>query len=145
MKDVVIEVENVVDGCEVRKFSSGVSELWVNGEKKSYGFSKIGRFEYDEVLDDFVAFVEIKLGRTLSLSDRLVGIMNIKGKMLSPLYSERYDTMLNEDNFDNIDKAVDSDFRKLLIDSRAFDDKNKKSREKMKCLVKMNYFQKNKA
>lgn len=139
MKNVIVEIENVNDNCEIRKFSSGVSELWANNEKISYSFSKIGKFVYDKDVDDLISFVEIKLGRSLSLSDRLIGIININGELVSPLYSERYDEMYFQKN---IDEVVDLVFHRLFIDNNLFNEKNKKAKSKMKVFAK--YTQKNK-
>ena len=139
MKNVIVEIENVNDNCEIRKFSSGVSELWANNEKISYSFSKIGKFVYDKDVDDLISFVEIKLGRSLSLSDRLIGIININGELVSPLYSERYDEMYFQKN---IDEVVDLVFHRLFIDNNLFNEKNKKAKSKMKVFAI--YTQKNK-
>ena len=139
MKNVVVEIENVNDNCEIRKFSSGVSELWANNEKISYSFSKIGKFVYDKDVDDLISFVEIKLGHSLSLNDRLLGIINTNGELISPLYSERYDEMYFQKN---IDEVVDLVFHRLFIDNNLFNEKNKKAKSKMKVFAK--YTQKNK-
>lgn len=133
MKDIVVEIENVNGKCEIRKFSSGVSELWINDEKKSYSFSKIGKFRYDKDIGDLISFVEIKLGHSLSLNDRLLGIINTNGELISPLYSERYDEMYFQKN---IDEVVDLVFHRLFIDNNLFNDKNKKAKEKMRILAK---------
>lgn len=135
MKDNVISVKRIDERREVKKFSSGVSELWVDGIKKSYSFSKIGKFKYNDDLKKQIAFVSIKIGEKLNLSDKLIGIIDFDGNILSPLYSIRYEEMFFEEN---IDKIVEATFRRLFIDNSLFNEKNKSVKAKMKILAKYN-------
>ena len=139
MKDSVISVKRIDERREIKKFNSGVSELWVDGVKKSYSFSKIGKFKDDEDLKKQIAFVNIKVGENLNLSDKLLGIIDIDGNLVSPLHSVRYEEMFFGHD---IDKIVDSVFRRLFIDNSLFNQKNKNAKAKMKVLAK--YAQKNK-
>lgn len=136
MKNRIVNVTGAPLNRQIREYSSGVSELWYDGLKKSYSFSKIGPFVYDNDVKNYFSLVEVELGQALSLKDKLIGFINIDGQMVSPLYSQRYECCFDAMNLNQFEYAVETVFDRLFIDSIAFDQKNSDAREKIKCLAK---------